>query len=176
VTLDQFASIGEIISSVGVVISLIYLAIQIRSNTDAERSATYRSIVSDFGAMNNAMAATPELSYLFTEGMENYHQFEPRDKARISQSFFQCFHYFENMYYQHKKGYMDDDVWLGWKRLMLTYYSAPGFQTWWQHRHDVYSKSFADFLASEEPDKKILSYYDLSHLQTEGPNDLREKS
>ena len=58
-TLDQLASIGEIIGGIGVVLSLVYLAIQIRTNTDAERTSTYQSIVSDFGALNNTMASTP---------------------------------------------------------------------------------------------------------------------
>jgi hypothetical protein len=46
-TLEQLASIGEIVSGIAVIISLVYLAIQIKTNTEAERSATYQSIVSD---------------------------------------------------------------------------------------------------------------------------------
>ena len=165
-TLDQFASIGEIIGAVGVIISLVYLAIQIRSNTEAERTSTYQSIVSDFGALNNSMASSPELSYMFVHGMENYHQFSSEDQARISQMFFQCFHYFENMYYQHRKGYLDDEVWAGWKRLMLTYHSRPGFQTGGEYLRDVYSVPFAHFLESEKPDRKIPSYYEISNLKS----------
>ena len=73
--LDQLGSIGSIISGIAVVISLIYLAIQIRRNTEAERTATYQSIVSDFGAMNNNLAGNPELSHMFVEALENYHEF-----------------------------------------------------------------------------------------------------
>ena len=40
-TLDQLASIGEIVGAIGVVISFVYLAIQIRTNTEAERTSTY---------------------------------------------------------------------------------------------------------------------------------------
>jgi hypothetical protein len=166
-TLDQLGSIGEIIGAFGVVISLVYLAIQIRRNTEAERTSTYQSIVSDFGALNNTMASTPELSHLFVEAMENYHQLSPDEKARISQLFFQCFRYFENMFYQQRKGYLDEEVWTGWKRLMLTYYSRPGFQTWWQHRRDVYSEPFAIFLETEKLGRKIPSYHQISNLEPE---------
>lgn len=169
-TLDQLASIGEIVSGIAVIISLIYLAIQIRTNTEAERSATYQSIVSDFGALNNTMASTPELSHLFVEGMENYLQLTPDQKARISQIFFQCFRYFENMFYQHRKGYLDEEVWIGWKRLMLTYYSRPGFQTWWSHRREVFSEPFAKFLETEKPDRIIATYHEISNLETDSSN------
>ena len=169
-TLDQFGSIGEIIGALGVMISLVYLAIQIRKNTEAERTSTYQAVVSDFGALNNTMASSPELSHLFVQAMENYHQLSSNEKARISQLFFQCFRYFENMFYQHRKGYLDEEVWTGWKRLMLTYYSRPGFQTWWGHRRDVYSESFAIFLETEKLDRKIMSYHEISNLKTEPPD------
>lgn len=169
-TLDQLASIGEIIGGIGVVISLGYLAIQIRTNTEAERTSTYQSIVSDFGALNNTMASTPELSHLFVQAMENYHQLSSDEKARISQLFFQCFRYFENMFYQHQKGYLDEEVWIGWKRLMLTYHSRPGFQTWWEHRRDVYSEPFAVFLETEKLDRKITTYHQISNLEREQPS------
>jgi hypothetical protein len=169
-TLDQLASIGEIIGGIGVVISLGYLAMQIRTNTEAERTSTYQSIVSDFGALNNTMASTPELSHLFVEAMENYHQLSSDQKARISQLFFQCFRYFENMFYQHQKGYLDEEVWIGWKRLMLTYHSRPGFQTWWEHRRDVYSEPFAIFLETEKLDRKIATYHQISNLDNESPS------
>ena len=165
-TLDQLASIGEIIGGFAVVISLVYLAIQIRMNTEAERTSTYQSIVSDFGAMNNTMASTPELSHLFVQAMENYQQLNSDQKARISQMFFQCFRFFENMFYQHQKGYLDDEVWIGWKRLMLTYFGRPGFQTWWEHRREVYSEPFAIFLETEKLDREIASYHEIANLKT----------
>jgi hypothetical protein len=165
-TLDQVGSIGEIIGAIGVVISLVYLAMQIRKNTEAERTSTYQAIVSDFGAMNNTMASTPELSHLFVQAMENYHQLSSDEKARISQLFFLCFRSFENMFYQHRKGYLDEEVWTGWKRLMLTYYSRPGFQTWWEHRRDVYSEPFVIFLETEKLDRKITSYHEICNLKS----------
>ena len=173
-TLDQLGNIGEITGSIAVIISIIYLAIQIRTNTEAERTSTYQAVVSDFGAINNAMASTPELSHMFVEAMEDYHQLSPDEKARISQLFFQCFRYFENMFYQHRKGYLDEEVWTGWKRLMLTYYARPGFQTWWEHRRDVYSESFAIFLETEKLDRKIPSYHEISNLKSALPDARHE--
>ena len=173
-TLDQLANIGEIVGSIAVIISIIYVAIQIRTNTEAERTSTYQAVVSDFGALNNTMASTPELSHMFVEAMEDYHQLSADEKARISQLFFQCFRYFENMFYQHRKGYLDEEVWIGWKRLMLTYYSRPGFQTWWNFRKDVFSEPFGIFLATEKLDRKITSYYDISNLTSPLPDNRQE--
>jgi hypothetical protein len=68
------------------------------------------------------------------------------------------------MYYQNHKGYLENEVWEGWKRLMLSYHSRPGFQSWWALRSEVFSKSFVDFLSSEKLDKPIASYFDVTQL------------
>ena len=166
-TLNELGNIGEFISSIGVVVSLIYLAVQIRKNTETERTSTYQSVVSDFGSLNRTMAGNAELSYLYVKAMENFGELDSVEKARVSQLFFATFHYFENMFYQHKKGYLEEDVWRGWKRLMLTYYVRPGFQTWWSIRRDVFSESFGDFLEMSELDVHIASYSDVTQLDSD---------
>ena len=99
---------------------------------------------------------------LYAQAMEDFESLSPEDKARCSQLFFVSFHNFENMYYQYKKGYLEDDVWVGWRRLMLAYYARPGFQVWWSMRAVVFSKSFVDFLRTEELEISIASYHDIT--------------
>ena len=161
-TLNELGNIGEFISSIGVVISLLYLAVQIRKNTETERMSTYQSVVSDFGSLNRTMSSNAELSYLYVKAMEDFGELDSDEKARVSQLFFATFHYFENMFYQHKKGYLEEDVWRGWKRLMLTYHARPGFQTWWSIRRDVFSESFGEFLETSDLDVHIATYSDVT--------------
>jgi len=115
--------------------------------------------------MNMTLAGNRELSHMFVQAMENYHQFDDEEKARVSQMFFQIFRMFENMFYQHKKGYLHQDLWIGWKRLMLTYFARPGFQTWWEHRRDVYAEPFVIFLETEKLDRNVKSYKDITSLK-----------
>jgi hypothetical protein len=99
--------------------------------------------------------------------MDDFGALDSDEKARVSQLFFATFHYFENMYYQHKKGYLEEDVWRGWKRLMLTYYAEPGFKAWWSVRRDVFSESFGEFLETTDLDVHIASYSDIAQLGAE---------
>jgi hypothetical protein len=166
-TLNELGNIGEIVSSIGVIVSLVYVAVQIRKNTETERTSTYQSVVSDFGSLNQTMSNNAELSYLYVKAMENFVDLKSDEKARVSQLFFVTFHYFENMYYQYRKGYLEEDVWRGWKRLMLTYYARPGFQTWWSVRRVVYSESFGGFLEASELDIEVASYKDVTQLDAD---------
>jgi hypothetical protein len=157
-------NVGEFVGSIGVLVSLIYLATQIKKSTEAEQTSTFQAIVRDFGDMNQMMAGGPDLSYLYVQALENFEILKPDEKARISQVFFMTFRYFENMFYQHRKGYLEEEVWAGWKRLILTYFARDGFQTWWSVRRDVFSEPFAHFLETETLDRPIASYADVTGI------------
>jgi len=163
-TLESLGNLGEFISSIAVLISLVYLAIQIKKNTETERTSTYQSIVSDFGNMNQSMASDPDLTFLYVKAMEDFAALDAAEKARISQTFYMTFRYFENMYYQHRRGYLEAELWVGWQRLMLTYFARPGFQTWWKARREVFSEPFADFLETAKLDRPIVSYAEITRL------------
>lgn len=164
-TIEELGSLGELIGSFAVLISLIYLGIQVRRSTDTARTSTYQSVVSDFSALNRAIADSPDLSLLYVQAMEDFGSLDPGEKARMSQVFYMTFRNFENMFYQHQKGYLDEDVWIGWKRLMLNYHARPGFQSWWAVRSDTYNPQFVEFLRNEKIDKPIASYRDITELQ-----------
>ncbi|MDA0681567.1 MAG: hypothetical protein O3A13_00980 [Proteobacteria bacterium] len=163
-TIAELGSIGEFLGSIAVFVSLIYLAVQVKRSTDAARTSTYQSVVSDFSALNQSMTSTPDLSLLFVNALEEFESLSADEKAKVSQLFFMCFRNFENMYYQYRKGYLEEELWVGWKRLMLTYFARPGFQSWWSIRTDVYSRSFGEFLRTEKIDKPIKTYYDITQM------------
>lgn len=166
-SIEQLGNVGEFLGSVGVFISLIYLALQIRRNTETERTRTYQSVVSDFGQLNYTMAASPELSLLFVHALENFEDLNVEERARISQLFFSAFHNFENMFYQNSRGYLEEDVWQGWRKIMLTYFNQPGMKSWWGMRRDVFSETFATYLEGEKLDKKIPSYSQIAGISTQ---------
>jgi hypothetical protein len=168
-TFQELGNVGEFIGSIAVLISLIYLGVQIRKSTETARTTTYQSIVSDFGAMNQVMASAPDLSYLYVTAMEDFEGLAADEKARISQLFYMTFRYFENMFYQHEKGYLEDDVWAGWERLMVTYFNRRGFQTWWALRRDVFSGSFVLFLETAENRQPVPSYADITRTGAPRP-------
>lgn len=168
-SIEQLGNIGEFVGSVGVLISLVYLALQVRRNTETERTRTYQSVVSDFGQLNHTLAASPDLSMLFVNAMEDFEGLSSAERARMSQLFYSSFRSFENMFYQNSRGYLEEDVWMGWRRIMLAYFHRPGFQSWWRLRRDVFSATFANYLESAVSDKVIPTYSEVAGAVAEEP-------
>ena len=57
----RYALVAEIISAVAVVVSLIFVAFQVKDNTAAIRSSTYDGILSDHIEWRMTVASSPEL-------------------------------------------------------------------------------------------------------------------
>ncbi|MFT5099283.1 MAG: hypothetical protein ACI8Z1_003710 [Candidatus Azotimanducaceae bacterium] len=70
--IQDWAAIGEIISGVGVVISLTYLALQVRQNTRLTHHSAFHEIVRDQTEACNLMNVDPELTHIVYEGFADY--------------------------------------------------------------------------------------------------------
>src|SRR5947208_3703257 len=81
--LNDLANIGQVIGAIAVVISLFYVASQIRQNTNAVRSATAQSVHEHFANWYHLIAADAELSRIAANGLRDYQSF-PRTSEPVS--------------------------------------------------------------------------------------------
>ena len=61
-TIRELGSLGEFVSSVAVLITLVYLALQTRQNTRAVYAATELEMLREVNSMNRSLASDPVLS------------------------------------------------------------------------------------------------------------------
>lgn len=64
-TLDDLGNIGELVSAVAVVISLVYLAVQIRQNTSSVRSAAFQELLNHVAQVNLRITDDPDIAELY---------------------------------------------------------------------------------------------------------------
>ena len=60
-TLEDLGNIGEFVAAIAVVVSLLYLAIQIRQNTKTVRTSTYQAILDSSRSDTELILAYPHL-------------------------------------------------------------------------------------------------------------------
>ena len=61
---EAISAIGQLIGALAVIITIIYLAIQMKQNTAAVATSTYESTMTGFNDINVIVASTPELASL----------------------------------------------------------------------------------------------------------------
>ncbi len=148
----DFSTIGtlaEVVSAVGVIVSLIYVAAQVRHNTRAVRSATHHALVTtrlDYVAL---VADNPELSRIVRVGSEDYAGLDQDERHRFGLVMYYSFSAGENFYYQYRQGALDREQWERWCETLRVYFAQPGIREWFETTPQQFTASFAAFLAAE---------------------------
>lgn len=141
-TLSDLADIAEIVGGIAVVVSLIYLAVQVRQNTKSIRDSTLQANTALWSSVLVSLSG-PELVKAYAVGMSGKTDIKP---MQYTQFFLICrclFVAFENQYYQYRQGALDRETYRGYERSMSQQLlSFPGFRVWWQQSRDAFSPAF----------------------------------
>ena len=93
---DAIGAIGEIVGAVAVVISVIYLAIQIRIGSSAVSTNLRDSIYSSFFEWNYQLTADPGFAAMFHRGLQDFNSLSEEEKPRFMHTAYGFFKVFEN--------------------------------------------------------------------------------
>ena len=96
--LNDLANLGQIIGAVAVVVSLIYVALQIRQNTNAVRSAAAQVVHEHFASWYHLLANDAELSQIAANGLRDYFSLSETEKARFIAMFMAFLSYSQNAF------------------------------------------------------------------------------
>ena len=141
-TLEQVYLLGQTIAAVAVVISLVYVGIQVRQNTYATRSAA-RQTISGFNIEWYGMAID---SKILADAI-----LKDSDDGALDKHEEQCLFFWhmmrwrtlENAYYQHHNRLLDDHEWNGYRNIIrLMPSSGKRSLTTWNRIRDRFSPAF----------------------------------
>jgi hypothetical protein len=101
---NDLANIGQVIGAIAVVISLIYVALQIRQNTNAVRSATAQAVHEHFSIWYNLVAADVELAQIAANGLRDYSSLSEQERVRFVATFMSFISYSQNAFLKWREG------------------------------------------------------------------------
>ena len=145
------SAIADILAAIAVILTVIYLGIQIRKNTLATHSQTYQLATSALAEMAEIIGSSKELARIFRIGMINPDKLDEDESAQFGYLGISLFRRFENVFFQYQSGMIDEDFWTGHRDNILWFFHRPGMQAWWKDRKFAFSKSFREFLDSSTP-------------------------
>jgi hypothetical protein len=93
-----------VIGAIAVVISLIYVALQIRQNTNAVRSATAQAVHEHFSIWYNLVAADVELAQIAANGLRDYSSLSEQERVRFVATFMSFISYSQNAFLKWREG------------------------------------------------------------------------
>jgi hypothetical protein len=139
---EAISAIGQIVGAIAVVVSLIYLAREIRTNARSARVASLHDINLWFGEL----VAHPHVRELYYRGIHDFESLKGPDIVGFANLMNQGFYIFQELYYQQLDGHLDRRIWGPSEAAMRDLNAYPGVQAWWRLRSRWFDKGFADYI------------------------------
>jgi hypothetical protein len=139
---EAVSAIGQIVGGFAVVVSLIYLAREIRSNARSARIASLHDINRWLGEL----VEHPHLAELYYRGIQDFRSLKGGDLVRFSALMDQAFFIFRELYFQQLDGHLDPRLWGPTETAMRDINAYPGVQAWWRTRWHRFNKEFVKFV------------------------------
>ena len=149
--LAYFANLAEIIGTTTIVVSLIYVAVQVRQSTRATRLISSQNISHELREATALLANESEMAEIHLQGIANANSLTRVEKHRFYIILSALYRVYENAYYQKQEGVLDSDVWEGLVGQILLAKDSPGYQTFWSDRKNIFSEAFRNFIENELP-------------------------
>lgn len=151
-TLIELAAVAEVVSAVAVVVTLIYLAIQVRhskESLDANTKAMHGQVISDVTKnvqdhMSMVVQGHDIAEILKKLGSEK--EMDPDSALLLDMFLTAVFVARQNEYFQWKQGLLDDSVFRSLHHITRTILGAPSGKYWWQNEgRQLMSPEFVKF-------------------------------
>ena len=145
-SLDDLGNIGELVAAIGVIASLIYLAVQIRQNTRSVRAATHHSSARAATESQNVFAQSNDLARIFRTGSRESGELTEDERQRLDAMLLSIFMWYEDTFFQYQQSMIDREVWEGRQRSLLSQLKRPGIASWWTRRSNFFARSFVSYV------------------------------
>ena len=146
--------ITEIIGAFAVVVSLIYLALQIRSQNKQAKLSALHEMSREQRAVT-AMFATTTISDIFVRANKNYESMPEAELVQLLLLVTNLFRAWENAFLESRDGNLDENVWLTLNRDYSQGMGAVSFQHIWKLRKQNYDPIFQIHVDSIDLDQYI---------------------
>jgi hypothetical protein len=148
---EAIGAVGEVVGATGVIVTLGYLAAQVRQNTESVRASTLEAMSEASASFQDQLASNPELARIFFAGTGDLASLTPEERLRFQFLMMAFFRRFENMHRQGSQVGVSPDEWAGLRASCLSVACQPGSRAWWTEHSHRFNPGFVEWLNHQLP-------------------------
>ena len=152
-TLEDLGNLGEFVAGLAVVVSLVYLAIQIRQNTSAVRNSAYHEAIRDQAAGMDQLNSDAGLNRIWYEGLRDFGALSQDEQRRFATYATSVLRRYENLLYQTHHGAIDPHAWVGVAEQLKFAFAQRGMVVWWRRAKNLFSPELVEFVEKDLLDR-----------------------
>jgi hypothetical protein len=129
--LEALGNLGDFIGGIAVVVTLIYLAFQIRQNTSALETAS-RQAISEGYRESNRLRLDPGVGEAWVRGLASFPDLPFTDCHRFSTILVDEALFFQSVFTLRAAGQLDDITYEAYLTWFASVVATPGGTVWWE--------------------------------------------
>ncbi len=152
---------GEFAGAIAVVLTLIYLAVQIRQNTNTVAGATEMDLARELTAWHSRISADPDLIELYEKGAIN----APMTAAEIARYRWvvaELLWLYEGAYRQFRRGLLPESNWEHVVTVILGLLRGDALSGWWEARVSALSDDYVAYINQRRAEDRGVGWHQRS--------------
>lgn len=128
---EAISAISEMVGAVAVVVTLLYLAKEIKQNTDSTEAAGFQTWQSDSAAHWLAIANNLELGQHVAAGLEDSKNLSEDSWIPVGSWLLNNIRQYQTTFILHERGMIEDELFDVEMRMAAKNLQIPGMRQWW---------------------------------------------
>ena len=155
-TLETIYYIGQTIAVVAILASLIFVGKQMRDGNRLARAQMHQQISDGFTQLLTGLDIHEDDFYEAMHDAKIYRGLSRGMAEKFNAFMLATWKYYENVYYQHKHGFVANEYWRSTTKFITVLVLRDGVRFWWEGRKATFAQEFVDYVDSlEAPDMPL---------------------
>jgi hypothetical protein len=150
---NAIAALAQVLAAIGVIVSVVYLALQVRQNTHQARLNTESlGVTHEMGGaamsvdIGLAIAGDAELADILRRADSADDPLAPVEWVRFNALLYSAVAGFQAGFYNYRRGFADAEAWQGHERDMVALLGSAAARAWWARERGRFSPGLAAHL------------------------------
>jgi hypothetical protein len=146
-TFAEISDLSQALGLVAVIVSLIFVAYQIRQHTRALKANSHHAVTNSFNAMHALIINDKKVARVYRLGMEGSELLDEDERLSFSFMLLGYMRIFETIHYQYITGCLEPKLFEAELNSLKYVVTAPGFLAWWPANPITLSPEYFAFVS-----------------------------
>ena len=144
----ELGAIGELVGGVAVVVTLVYLAIQVRQSVKSTKFLATQGLITGQAQANFLFGVSDDLAQIMQSNFSEdaWNQLPPHRQTRFYLMMVGFYVHVDYAYHQYLAGQLDEHIWKRMEVEIPVALSLPGCAKWWALDKERFSPAFVEFV------------------------------
>jgi len=147
-TLQDWGALGEMVGGAAIIVSLLYVGLQIRHSTNATRSATSQAFSAQYSEIMLRLTSI-EFSAVVWKALPGVSNLKDQEIPAFMGFMGAIIRMYETFYFENLEGRFDSKTFVSWTTQLIDLFGNQGARDYWKLRKHNFSPDFVAYVEQE---------------------------